>query len=104
MKKVNVLGTEYEVNMISEDYLKDKNRIAETDFYNKTILIDEEYIKENHSSLFEEVVRHELIHAFLFESGLNNNSDWARNEEMIDFFAIQFPKITNLFNELNILP
>lgn len=38
-------------------------------------------------------MRHEIIHAFLFESGLAENSDWAMNEEMIDWIAIQFPKI-----------
>lgn len=43
-------------------------------------------------------LRHEIIHAYLFESGLNANSNkfeqgWATNEEMIDWFAIQLPKI-----------
>lgn len=41
--------------------------------------------------------RHEIIHAFLFESGLAENSEWAQNEEMVDFFAIQFPKLMEVF-------
>ena len=41
--------------------------------------------------------RHEIIHAFLFESGLAENSEWAQNEEMVDFFAIQFPKLMEAF-------
>ena len=44
------------------------------------------------------ILRHEITHAFLFESGLNWDSSilqdgWATNEEMIDWFAIQGEKI-----------
>ncbi|WP_394967432.1 hypothetical protein [Candidatus Allofournierella merdipullorum] len=45
------------------------------------------------------IIRHEIIHAFLFESGLAENSDWAQIEEMVDFFAIQFPKLQKAFEE-----
>ena len=52
-------------------------------------------------------MRHEILHAFLYESGLRENSctsfAWAENEEMIDWFAIQFPKILKIYGELNIL-
>lgn len=44
-------------------------------------------------------LRHEIIHAFLFESGLAENSDWAQNEEVIDWIAIQFPKLARAFEE-----
>lgn len=45
-------------------------------------------------SVYEaKVLRHEIIHAVLMESGLNECSDWARNEEMVDWFARQLPKI-----------
>ena len=44
------------------------------------------------------VIRHELIHAILFESGLSNNS-WAENEELVDWIAIQFPKLEALFQQ-----
>lgn len=44
------------------------------------------------------ILRHEITHAFLFESGLNWDSSvlqdgWATNEEMVDWFAIQGEKI-----------
>lgn len=49
------------------------------------------------------VLRHEIIHAFLHESGLDwcaDSSDcWAVNEEMVDWFAIQSPKIFKVFRE-----
>ncbi len=50
-----------------------------------------------------EVARHEIIHAFLSESGLKSCSSWATNEEMIDFFAIQFPKIVKVMDKIECL-
>lgn len=49
------------------------------------------------------VLRHELIHAFLYECGLSCGSRWAENEEMVDWLAIQFPKLNKLFNFIEIL-
>lgn len=53
------------------------------------------------------ILRHEIIHAFLYESGLWNNSDsveaWARNEEMVDWIAIQSPKLFQTFKEAGCL-
>ena len=59
--------------------------------------------------LFEKkVLRHEIVHAFMFESGLNENSmrydgGWAKNEEMVDWFAIQGPKIYAAWQEAGAL-
>lgn len=40
----------------------------------------------------KKVLRHEIVHAFLYESGLWQNAYgskcWAKNEEMIDWMAI----------------
>lgn len=48
-------------------------------------------------------LRHEIIHAFLYESGLDwsasTTESWATNEEMVDWFAIQAPKIFKVFRE-----
>lgn len=55
----------------------------------------------------KKTLRHEIIHAFLHESGLDwssSSSDaWAVNEEMVDWFAIQSPKIFKIFAELGAL-
>ena len=52
-------------------------------------------------------MRHEITHAFLNESGLDANASdtdcWAKNEEMVDWFAIQSPKIYKAFNEVGAL-
>ena len=101
---VNILGTEYTVNKLLErqdeklktlagyiDNTVKKIVIAEVDKQWDSVEDTEEYEKQ--------VLRHEIIHAFLDESGLRGNSDWARNEEMVDFFAIQFYKIAKAFKE-----
>lgn len=46
----------------------------------------------------KKVLRHEIVHAFLFESGLGENmhclinSGW-HDEQIVDWFAYQGPKI-----------
>ena len=48
------------------------------------------------------VLRHEIIHAFMFESGLGECADYGRNgtdhpELMVDWFATQFKKLEKAF-------
>ena len=47
-------------------------------------------------------IRHEITHAILFESGLDHNTEWARNEEIVDFIAIQFPKLLEIFKSIEV--
>lgn len=53
------------------------------------------------------VIRHEIVHAFLFESGLYEASSpadaWAKNEEMIDWIARQGQKIYDAWKEAGVL-
>ena len=48
-------------------------------------------------------LRHEIVHGFLSESGLaynaNDSNCWAKNEEMVDWFAMQGPKIYQAWKE-----
>ena len=102
---VNVLGTKYTI--------KESNRVADANLENndgycdcstKTIVIDT--FKDAPGSLGDlelykkQVIRHELIHAFLFESGLNVCS-WAKDEEIVDWIACQFPKLMKTFEQCN---
>lgn len=46
----------------------------------------------------KQTIRHEIVHAFFDESGLQESGNqfegsWATNEEMVDWVAIQGPKI-----------
>lgn len=47
----------------------------------------------DHQGTYKNILKDELS----FESGLAENSEWAQNEEMVDFFAIQFPKLMEAF-------
>ncbi len=117
--KVNILGTEYsiETHKVSEDEYMQKNRLAgycgEED--KKIIIADmseEEYFtgmdEKSQKKYWRKVCRHEIIHAFFNESGLSDSSNcydgaWAKNEEMVDWFAIQSPKIFAVYQSLDIL-
>lgn len=104
--KVNVLGTEYEIitgvtkeeddMMVNNDGYFDASvhKIFIGDFSNHGWNDNEAYSRK--------VIRHELVHAFLYESGLSVNSDWAENEELVDWMAIQIPKLSKVFDELDI--
>lgn len=53
-------------------------------------------------------LRHELIHAFLYESGLDGNSRWHNDEDehpeqTVEWLAIQFPKMIKAFMEADAL-
>jgi hypothetical protein len=59
-----------------------------------------------HISITEKTsLRHEIIHAFLCESGLwvntSSSENWSMNEEMIDWIARQMPKIWKACKEAN---
>ena len=114
MKRVNILGTTYKV-YLGVPYTKDEalsGAFGYTDFHGKRIVIADVKTVPSWEEATEEAVsdtrgctlRHEIIHAYLMESGLNsssNNTDcWARNEEMVDWFAIQMPKIIDTFSKL----
>lgn len=104
--KINVLGTEYlifkGISAEENEYLKDCDGYC--DFYARKIVLGK-FTKENgyeHGDLeyYErKVLRHEIIHAFLHESGLH---DLAMDEQIVEWLAIQFPKINQMFEELEI--
>jgi hypothetical protein len=53
-------------------------------------------------------LRHEIVHAFLNESGIRDNAAhidfaWSKNEEMVDWFAIQGEKIYKAWKEAGAL-
>ena len=48
------------------------------------------------------VLRHELVHAFILESGLCECCAWAENEELVDWIARQFPKMAECFEKAGI--
>ena len=108
---INILGTEYTVSVRSE---KDDEVLKKCDGYcdytTKEIVIrdisederDPDDVKDI-EVYTRKVLRHEIIHAFFFESGLGVCSSYAYNDELVDWIAYQLPKMAKLFEELQIL-
>lgn len=116
MKTVNILGTDYEIHFVDEfpEYLKEVCEGAGglCNRHDRHIFIkrcnDKDMTGKGSERCDKDTLRHEIIHAYLSESGLSANAShcygsWAENEEMVDWFAIQSPKIYKTFMELDCL-
>lgn len=115
-KKVNILGTTYTIRRVDagQDEYMDKMQFGgycdgtakEIAILNMKTLPD--FANEPGEVITRaenETLRHEVIHAFFNESGLKWNAtlvekSWVKNEEMVDWIAIQFPKILKVFMKL----
>ena len=101
---VDVLGTAYSIehsNKVDDTNLENLDGYCDSSI--KKIIIntfkDFPGAKEDLKEYEKEVIRHELIHAFLFESGLDGSS-WAQQEEIVDWIALQFPKLLKAFETI----
>lgn len=116
---VSVLGTEYAIEIKKYDDDADFERLGCSGYCSsmtkQIVICDmatykgwERETKEVCDRQIKETLRHEIIHAFFNESGLSENSNpvesaWARNEEMVDWFALQGPKIYKAWQEAKAL-
>lgn len=113
-KTITVLGAKYSVYLDVPEH-KDKeleNRFGYcTPTMKKIVVVDLNTVESwknepYYSKLVQKntTLRHEIIHAFLYESGLWGSTidggAWAMNEEMIDWVATQLPKMLKVFKEL----
>lgn len=104
MITVNILGTEYTV--YKKPRQEDEN-LAQCDGYcDKTTHVIVVTTPDNDSDLGDftvyqkKILRHEIIHAFLFESGLHENwkhDTFGHDETYVDWIAAQFPKMLEVF-------
>ena len=117
--KIDILGTKYNlrrVNCGQDEIIEKMNYGGYCSNTDKEIVIlnlksTPEWKNESAeaSRRTENVtIRHEVLHAFLNESGLQWNSfaaekAWAKNEEMVDWFAIQSPKIFAAYQKLGVI-
>lgn len=101
--KVNILGTYY---TIKYKELGAEGIDGYCDYTSKEIVIrsDNENGVHDFRRLQKKQLRHEIIHAYLSESGLQSNfehaNQWGHEETMIDWIAIQFPKILKTFEKI----
>ncbi len=109
-KKVNILGS---VWTIKEESVSENSLLENCDGYCDWTVKEIVVEREKNGALgdmetyIRKVLRHEIIHAFLFESGLYESSAladaWAKNEEMVDWIARQGQKIYDAWKEANAL-
>lgn len=107
--KINILGTEYTITRSHNDP-RLENIDGFCDETTKEIVVEtyegddgKPGIKGKLDIQRNKNVRHEIIHAFLFESGLAENSQWAQNEELVDWIAIQGLKLIEAWKEAGAL-
>ena len=107
--KINILGTEYE---IIETTGRDDPRLKDADgwcgAYEKTILIEKIIFNHEQGGDMDAqraerekfIKRHEIIHGFFFESGLD---DYSNNEQLITWLTRQFHKMLKVFEQTEAL-
>lgn len=111
---VMVLGTKYRIGKLLPDKMPDGfenmggfcdpdlRRIYVVDLRNTDEWREEK--PDKIAAREREILRHEIVHAFLNESGLKceakaPDGSWAHNEEMVDWIAIQGQKIYKAWQE-----
>lgn len=100
MQQVNILGTTY---VLKEQTVEENPALLSVDGYcdmtvkEICVRIEPSGTAADKAWLKKSTIRHEIIHAFLAESGLDVCTGgcecWATNEEMVDWFALQGPRI-----------
>lgn len=104
--KVNILGSEYNIEYKE---MKDAGIDGYCDYSSKHIVIRSDNANkiENFEWLQKKQLRHEIIHAFMAESGLQANweheTQFGHEETVVDWFAIQSPKIFAVFMQLGLI-
>lgn len=100
-EKVNVLGTTYTIEMMAkaEDKLfRDGKCDGWCDNTSKRIAVCRETGTDldNADTYMRHVLRHELVHAMLYESGIGCSyvhPQYGHDETMVDWMAAQGPKL-----------
>jgi hypothetical protein len=112
---IDVLGSIYAIelrDLKDDEQLKDVAGYCSFNGHKMIIRQDQDYFKGKTEEWITNdiccTIRHEIIHAFIYESGLDQCTfsyagAWARNEEMIDWLAIQSPKIFKIFAEMDLI-
>ena len=88
--KISILGTTYKI--IIENF-GSNIRDGYCNYVKKEIHVDSQCSKEYQ----KHILRHEIIHAFFFESGLEN---YNNDEKLVSWIAMQFDKIEKVYKEV----
>lgn len=96
-----ILGERWEIKV--DPSLKDTWQ-GLCDFSIRTIYIndfnkyvDYDNVLQNLNTEILRTIRHEIVHALFFESGL---AEYGNDEVLVDFLAVQFPKLRTIVGEI----
>ena len=105
LTEIRILGVKYKIlycenTSLDSEFSSNSNTGAYIDHYKKNIVVKKE--SDNFKYFLRSTILHEVIHGFFFESGLGEVSinDWAENEEMVDWLALQFEKIRKVVDTI----
>ena len=117
--KVNILGTQYKIIRKKYDEDLDFSEKGFAGYHNglskeivicvvKTLPGTESTSDEDAAHSERETLKHEIVHAFFYQSGLDSSAmqyegAWARCEEMVDWIAMQGEKIYKAWQEAGAL-
>lgn len=103
--KIDILGTTYTISTDAE-LVKENNDGICTKYDKSIVLRPENMMLSDTDNLkakelrFKEVLRHEVMHAFFSESGLDCYSD---DECLVSWLAVQLPKVYDVFIQLGVI-
>lgn len=104
VKNINVLGTDYAVTHATAEEDPELKKLSGYCITSqKKIVIEANDLKDlDYTEKW--TMRHELVHAFLHESGLDKEAPWGDQEELfVDWIALQLPKIVKAVKEIGAL-
>lgn len=84
---IDVIGSKYSV--VFDENLKDQNLYGITEPFTRTIKLSTELLQESDKVLLESTLRHEMIHAMLWEAG---HEKYYQDERLVVALEILFPK------------
>jgi len=119
-KEVNILGSKWSIRIQDFDqnpYFKKHEADGYSAFATREIVVcnpashpEEDGDEKNtyYLNIIKNTMKHEIVHAFLSESGLDtcafsSRRAWSKNEEMVDWIAIQGQKIYKAWKEAGCL-
>lgn len=109
---VNILGQKYQIIL---DTPENNSKLKEVNGYmephSKKIVIDATLIErhkedpmaaENLEAKVRQIYRHEIMHCFFAESGISYKFSVEEEDFLVEWIAVQFPKMKKVFEELGV--
>lgn len=112
--KITVLGQDYAIEYHT---VKNDSKLQNFDgycaVYEKKIVMDKQVIDQSTDKYPEisgvaldfytkQVFRHEILHAFFEESGINYRYSKDEEDFLVDWIAKQFPKLLEVYEQLGV--